>query len=631
MIRMRNLLKVLPFLIFQIIAYGQNFEDYLNRAASMQRLKNDSSFIMIEMAIKVASNKDEILKAKMRQTEFYNSYGRPKEGIAYLNALIADTSLTISDRFMAKIYNTYTIYYSKIGDLVSQLTSAHQALFYANSSGDDEMIFYANFSMFDANYQNGNLEQSLKHALQAFDTALNKNNRFMLFQIAYYFFSYNRHQLEKEPFSKYLLEFLNRTNPRSLPGDPGHTGFEYLKGYELSGDQWLALYQKSKENKYDRYISFRIAQQLCKVLAVEKRHDKIIEVLEHEIANAKEQGALFYLQDYYNQISLAYNNLNLFKKSNQNLEKYYALRDSIHGLEVKKNLDSLNIKFETVKKDQEIAQQQIEIYKSNRQRNLLLGSIFFLGLAGILIFMILRRKHIYQKELADREQKIQIQQIEKLKQNQKIIALDNVLLGEENERKRIAKDLHDSLGSLLTSVKLQVQKVSDDLGAVDGDKSLDKISSTIAYAANEVRRISHDMMPEALINLGLISTIQDLADEINNSEKMQVNMHVFGLDESAFDDQQKIGIYRIIQELTQNVIKHADAQNMIIQLTKDADKINIEVEDDGIGFDLTQIQKIEGIGLKNITSRVSHLDGTIRIDSKPGGPTIFIIQLPRIS
>jgi signal transduction histidine kinase len=288
----------------------------------------------------------------------------------------------------------------------------------------------------------------------------------------------------------------------------------------------------------------------------------------------------------------------------------------------------LQTKYETEEKDKEIAQQEVTILKSQRQRNSLLGGILGLVLLGGFTITWLRRKHAFERQLTQQEKALQREKIQKLQQEQKIMALDYILEGEEKERRRIAKDLHDSLGSLLTSAKLQLTQTFKDVAAFAENLNLVKAQEIISEATEEVRRISHDMMPDALVNLGLRVAIEDLVSGIHNPEDLSVSTYFFDIQEDDLSDQQQLGLYRIVQELTQNVLKHAHASQLVIQLSQEDKTLQLLVEDDGTGFDPANLEKQEGIGLKNIRSRVQYLGGSISIDSKQDGPTVFQIEIP---
>ena len=332
--------------------------------------------------------------------------------------------------------------------------------------------------------------------------------------------------------------------------------------------------------------------------------------------------------EFYKEMEVCYHKFNRPDSAYAYLKRYMILYTQIQTADKLKAIEELQTKYETEEKDKEIAQQEVTILKSQRQRNSLIASLFGLAVLGGFTITWLRRKHTFESQLAQREKELQREKIQKLQQEQKIMALDYILEGEEKERRRIAKDLHDSLGSLLTSAKIQLNQTFKDVSALTENIKLVKAQEIISDAADEVRRISHDMMPDALVNLGLQVAIEDLVQSIHHPEELKVSTYFFDLDEGVLSDQQQLGLYRIVQELTQNVLKHAQASQLIIQLSQEEEMLQLLVEDDGVGFDPAVMEKEEGIGLKNIRSRVQYLGGSMTVDSKPGGPTLFQIDVP---
>lgn len=357
-------------------------------------------------------------------------------------------------------------------------------------------------------------------------------------------------------------------------------------------------------------------------------YGQAIDYLQNGLAKAESIQHMDQMKDSNRELADLYEAMNRPQDALRYFKQYTAYKDSAFTIEQDGKLADALVKYETQEKDKEIALQEITILESQRQRNFLLGGIVGLFLMGGFIFVTVRRKHAYKAQIARHENLIQQEKIKRLKQEQKLIALDYMLMGEENERKRIAKDLHDSLGAQLFSVKLQLKKLNQELASSNHTNQFKKTEVMIDKAAQDVRRISHDMMPDALVNLGLVAAVEDLANNLNEGGQLQANTYAFEVDESLLTDPQKMGLYRIIQELIQNVIKHAQASHMVIQLTQDDHELKLDVEDDGLGFETTQIDSVEGIGLKNIRSRVQYLNGQLQISSKEGGPTIFTIAIP---
>ena len=198
---------------------------------------------------------------------------------------------------------------------------------------------------------------------------------------------------------------------------------------------------------------------------------------------------------------------------------------------------------------------------------------------------------------------------------------------QDNERKRIASDLHDSLGSLLSSVRLRFNGLQQDFASKVPDKST-RYSDTLTLldeAIAELRSVSHRMIPVSLVRFGLKSALQTFADQINASEQLDVDLQILGYDRRLAEEIE-VAVYRICQELVQNVIKHAGASAVRVQIIFHDDALNIIVEDNGIG--MNRDETVPGLGFNTLQSKVDLFKGTFSIESQPGRGTMVLVDLP---
>ncbi|RZL37195.1 MAG: sensor histidine kinase, partial [Pedobacter sp.] len=199
---------------------------------------------------------------------------------------------------------------------------------------------------------------------------------------------------------------------------------------------------------------------------------------------------------------------------------------------------------------------------------------------------------------------------------------------EENERKRISGELHDGLGQMFSAVKMNLSALTDGINFKD-EHSKDMFNKTmnlVDESCKEVRVISHQMAPNVLLKSGLAVAVRDFINKID-SRKLKINLETFGLHE-RLDQNIETVLYRVIQETVNNVIKHSGANSLDIQLNKDDKGINAMIEDNGKGFDVSQLDKFEGIGLKNIRSRVNFLKGDVDFSSDSEKGTLIAIFIP---
>ena len=297
-------------------------------------------------------------------------------------------------------------------------------------------------------------------------------------------------------------------------------------------------------------------------------------------------------------------------------KKHAALKDSIYSGDKMKQIEQLNAKYQTEKKEQQLKLQQAEITKKN---------YLLWGLGIVITLIVIAGSSFYRKRQL--QNKINLQ-AEVMKQQD--IATKAIINAEENERKRIAADLHDGVGQMMSAAKMNLSAFESEMPFKDEEQRIgfEKLISLVDESCKEIRSVSHQMMPNALLKSGLASAVREFLDKIDN-RIIKINMHTEGL-QDRLDSNTETVLYRVIQECVNNVIKHSGANNLDISLIKDADGIAATIEDNGHGFDVNDKQKFEGIGLKNINSRVAFLKGTVDFDSSPGKGTLVAIHIPMV-
>jgi two-component system, NarL family, sensor kinase len=310
-------------------------------------------------------------------------------------------------------------------------------------------------------------------------------------------------------------------------------------------------------------------------------------------------------------------NIGNIPESFKYLKQYVSMNDSIQNRNNQKKVYDLEAKYLAQKKELDMLSQQ-KIIKQKNILNYLLASgvLLLLGIITSLYFN-------YRSK-----QKLQLQQIIKLETQQQLTATEAVLKGEEQERTRLAKDLHDGLGGMLSGIKYSFNTMKGNMimtanNAQAFERSMDMLDSSI----KEMRRVAHNMMPEALVKFGLDTALKDFCNEIQQSGALHISYQSIGLQNMVINQTISITIYRIVQELLNNTMKHAVAKNAIVQITKSDNQLSVTVEDDGKGFDTTIINNSTGMGWSNITNRVEFLKGKLDIDSQTGKGTSIHIEI----
>ncbi len=213
--------------------------------------------------------------------------------------------------------------------------------------------------------------------------------------------------------------------------------------------------------------------------------------------------------------------------------------------------------------------------------------------------------------------------------NQRDIRSKAVIEAEEKERRRIAQDLHDGVGQILSAAKLNLSGLEDKLKLENPEQSLllSNALELVNDSVKEVRSVSHNMMPNTLIKLGLASAVREFITKIASVPNLRIDLQIVGMEERLENTVETV-LYRVIQEVVANIIKHAKANEISMQLIRHDNELTIMIEDNGVGFDKNNITKFEGIGLKNIISRIEFLNGNVDFDSTPGQGTTVVIEIP---
>jgi len=313
-----------------------------------------------------------------------------------------------------------------------------------------------------------------------------------------------------------------------------------------------------------------------------------------------------------------------YKKAYEYQQQYKILSDSINSEDSREKISMMEVRFRIENKEQEItklkAQEQLSQLSIRQKKTL--NYILISGAAALLIISLLAYRNYKHK------QRLQQQRIAELETEKKLTATEAVLKGEEQERSRLAKDLHDGLGGMLSGIKYSLNTMKGNLVMTPENKlSFERSVDMLDGSIREMRRVAHNMMPEALVKFGLDVALKDFCTDINQSGALNVNYQSIGVEGAVIDQTLAITIYRIVQELINNTIKHAGASSAIVQVSKNGDQISVTVEDDGKGFDTALLKASKGIGWSNIQNRIEFLKGTMDVQSAPGKGVSVHIEL----
>jgi signal transduction histidine kinase len=213
-----------------------------------------------------------------------------------------------------------------------------------------------------------------------------------------------------------------------------------------------------------------------------------------------------------------------------------------------------------------------------------------------------------------------------MEKEQQVMSLQSMVNGQETERTRIARDLHDGLGGIFSTVKMHFSTLQHEVPELRNNTLYKKSFDLVNNASEELRKVAQNLMPEVLLKLGLTEALRDFCSNINSSGVMHISLQAYGM-ENRVGASTEIMLYRIIQELINNIIKHASATEAIIQFNRDGNRLSITVEDNGRGFDTMEAAEKRSMGIETVKSRVDYLNGKMSIDSRKDIGTTVMIDL----
>jgi len=398
--------------------------------------------------------------------------------------------------------------------------------------------------------------------------------------------------------------------------------------YRRTGDLKKALVFTQKSLSYYREArkSGQIAETLRKLGLIYNRLHKydlalacMLESKEIGLHEKQVDGIQFLYED----IAQTYDYLKDYKNARDYYVKYMTIRDSVYNNEKSKQIFELETKYQTAKKQSEI--ERLTLIKKHRNLliYILIASLFFVSLFGWTHFRNIRNKKI----IADQKLELKENQLLELEKERQLTAAKSVLQGEEAERSRLAGDLHDGLGGMLTGIKLKLSFMKENAiitseNLAHFNHALDLLDTSIT----EMRRVAHNLMPETLMHYGLRTALNDFIIQVTPEGIPNLRLNTFGED-LRYEKEIEITLYRITQELVTNALKHAHAKQIDIQLFTEKDRICIQVIDNGIGFDPERLDSSKtGKGLQNIQDRVIAFNGKLEILSHPGKGTESLIE-----
>lgn len=388
-------------------------------------------------------------------------------------------------------------------------------------------------------------------------------------------------------------------------------------------DKATAFYRQSLEIKKELQDEWGIIRSLFNVgrnYFDQGQYDRAIVALHEAQTKALAENYRAALVEIYDVLSKTYEAKSAFKQALSYRNAQTALSDSLLNEGMTEQMAEMQTRYETEKATRELEKQaalfEVEAAKSEQnrqQRNFLAVFLVTLILLGWLFYGRLR----YKQQL----------KIEQVKREQQEAGHRSILETEEKERIRISRELHDGIGQQLAALKLNLGLFSDNIlvDSLHREKLNDLVALT-ADLSKEIRTVAHSLMPNALLRAGLATAAREFLQQLS-SERIKIDFEVIGLND-RLSHLQELTLFRIIQESMSNILKHAEATQVSIQLIRHEQEINLLIEDNGKGFTPSIALVQSGLGLKNIQNRLKEVGGEVDFDSQPGRGTTVNVRLP---
>ena len=321
----------------------------------------------------------------------------------------------------------------------------------------------------------------------------------------------------------------------------------------------------------------------------------------------------------YGILSEAYEGLGLYKQSLEAYKKSTALADSVLNQRNTRQVNTLETKYRTAQKEKEISEKKLAL---EQQKIALRKKDFYLLISGLVLVLLISAAFFAWRYFRQK-QTLQHQQLNMLQKEYELQATQAMMEGEEKERVRIARNLHDGAGSMLSAARLYIGSLGKLLHALPEIPAYRDTLSLLEDASAEIRETAHNLMPRILHEEGLNAAVEAFCNKFNKQGQLTVTFQRYG-EAVRFNRHFELMVYRTIQELINNSVKHAEAAEIIVQLSFDKDLFSLTVEDDGKGFNTDIISKTNGMGISNLQERMQAFNGNTDIQSSGEGTVVYI-------
>lgn len=538
--------------------------------------------------------------------------GKMNEALDYFEQVLGVYEETATPERVPVTLNNIGVIYYKQGQTEKSLDYYHRSLKMRSQLGDSAGVAQS-LSNIGAIYNNqGQQDKALDYFRQSLDIRRRIGDElgmaFSLNNLGALYRSQGQMEKARAHYDECLKIYVAGDNKEGMANTYHNIGCTYEdaqpgKALEYF-HQSLPIYEKAGNKQGIANSSISMARVLMKL----GRPEEALKSGNRSLQTAQEGGYAETIRNAHFVLSGVDSALGNTAGAFAHYKQYVFYRDSIANEATRKAGIEKHAQYEFDKKEALMKAEQDEKLKRQELINWFVGvssGLFLLFVVVVFNRYRLKQKHRFQQKL-------------NAQQKEQAVA---VMETQEQERKRIAEDLHDSLGHLLSTAKLNLQAFPESQKHLMENPLL-----LLNQASHEIRNITFNLMPRTLEEEGLVPALNELAKKTTSSG-IRMSLHVHGMENVALEMQVQFNIYRIIQEAVNNILKHAQAKEIGIQLVRADGQLTVMVEDDGKGFDPASLKK-NGRGLRNITTRSEWLNGKTGIDSTPGRGTTIAIEIP---
>jgi signal transduction histidine kinase len=369
----------------------------------------------------------------------------------------------------------------------------------------------------------------------------------------------------------------------------------------------------------DKTMYTASALNLAEGYNLQNRQPERLTVLKEALQQGTKAGAILVLDDVYKNMADAHYKLGQYRDAYEAYINYTLYKDSALNETRNRTIAELQVKYETAQNEKVLSQKQLQLTQKDLQIQRSYNYLYY-TIAGLVVALLVTALMLLQSR---HKKLVHAKQLQAVEQQKELQLLQAVMQGEERERSRIAKDLHDGVAGMLAAVKMHFSSIPMDCSRSTHTEGYLQGMHLLNEAAAEVRKTSHNLMPEVLFQHGLDEALRRYCSSLYNSKTLQVQYDSWGAI-SRFKDSFELSVYRIVQELINNIIKHSKASLATVQLNQQESLLCISIEDNGVGFGKPEAIT-DGMGLRSLRSRIKAMNGRMEMNTDPAsGVTAYL-------